>query len=60
MRKVEEVLRNLWKKKEVRPYDQDDRKDGNFNYVHQEYVADAVQALDKHYQEILSGSEEHF
>jgi len=60
MRKVEEVLQNLWKKLEIRPTNKDGKKDSNFNYVHQLYVSEAVVVLDNHYQEILVGEEEHF
>ena len=39
--KINDIQTELMHKVEVRPYNKDNRKDGNFNFIHQEYVADA-------------------
>jgi len=38
---IHEQHKQVMKKVEPRPYDQHDKKDGNWNYIHQEDVASA-------------------
>ena len=39
---LQEVLKKLWKKVENRPCNKAGKRDGNFNYVHQQDLADAI------------------
>lgn len=38
---VDEIQSELMKKVEPRPFDREGKKDGNYNFIHQEDVADA-------------------
>ena len=38
---IKEIQKELMRKVEIRPFDKDNHPDGNFNFIHQEYVADA-------------------
>lgn len=41
LKQIEEIQRNLMKKVECRPFNVYKWEDGNFNFIHQEFVADA-------------------
>lgn len=45
--RIDEIQAALMKKIEPRPFDREGKKDGNYNFIHQEDVADAFAKLRK-------------
>lgn len=47
VQKVVDIQKELMKKVESRPFNVKGVPDGNFNYIHQEYIADAFRKVRK-------------
>lgn len=58
--KFEELFKNVMLKVEDRPYDEHNKKDGNWKFIHQVFVANTmanvrtlIEEIEAHYQNII-------